>query len=78
PVREFFESVDERVQDSLVASLEILRRRNVQARAPLVRHLDGKLGELRDEVRTNIFRVINFFSHERRIILLHAFQKKTQ
>lgn len=78
PVREFFESVGAGVQDSLAASIEILRRRNIQARSPLVRHLDGKLWELRDEVRTNIYRVIYFFYSGRRIVLLHAFQKKTQ
>lgn len=78
PVREFFESVDMRVQESLLASVELLRSRNVQARMPLARHLDGKLWELRDEVRTNIYRVIYFFYSGKRIVLVHAFQKKSQ
>jgi phage-related protein len=52
--------------------------RNLQARPPLVRHVDGKLWELREESQTNIFRVLYFFYTGRRIILLHGFVKKTQ
>jgi phage-related protein len=59
-------------------SIEQLRIRNVAAREPLVRKLDGKLWELREESRTNIYRVIYCFFTGRRIVLLHGFQKKTQ
>jgi phage-related protein len=78
PVREFLDSLDETTQESLLVAVEMLRVRNVQAREPLVRHLEGKLWELRRESRTNIYRVIYFFFIGRRIVLLHAFQKKTQ
>ena len=78
PVREFLDTLDDAAQESLLAGLELLRARNVRAREPLVRHLDGKLWELRRESRTNIYRVIYFFFAGRRIILLHGFQKKTQ
>ncbi len=78
PVREFLESLDETAQESLLVAVEMLRVRNVQAREPLVRHLEGKLWELRRESRTNIYRVIYFFFVGRRIVLLHGFQKKTQ
>ena len=52
--------------------------RNVQAREPLVKHLEDKLWELREESRTNIYRIIYFFYTGRRIVFLHGFQKKTQ
>src|SRR6266516_3325641 len=78
PVRELLNSLDETAQESLLVGIELLRNRNVTAREPLVRHLEGKLWELRRESRTNIFRVIYFFFTGRRIVLLHAFQKKTQ
>lgn len=58
--------------------MQQLRARNVTAREPLVRHLEGKLQELREESRTNIYRIIYFLSSGRQIVLLHAFQKKTQ
>jgi len=77
-VRALRESLDETDQESSLVAVEMLRVRNVQAREPLVRHLEGKLWELRRESRTNIYRVIYFFFVARRIVLLHGFQKKTQ
>jgi phage-related protein len=59
-------------------AVEQLEQRNVLAREPLVRHLEGQLWELRLESRTNIYRVVYFFYTGRRIVLLHGFQKKTQ
>lgn len=78
PVEEFLDSLDEKTRARFGWSMEQLRVRNVQARAPLVRQLEGDLWELREESRTNIYRVIYFFYRRRRIIFLHGFQKKTQ
>lgn len=78
PVRDFLRTLDEEAQQSIGWAIEQLRLRNVTARQPLVRHLEGKLWELRRESKTNIYRVIYFFFTGRRIVLLHGFQKKTQ
>jgi phage-related protein len=78
PVRDFLQSLDEDAQQSIGWAIEQLRVRNIQAREPLVRHLDDKLWELRRESRTNIYRVIYFFFSGRKIVLVHGFQKKTQ
>ena len=78
PVEEFLDSLDEKTRARFRWSLEQLRERNVLAREPLVRHLEGELWEVREESRTNIYRVIYFFFTGRRIVLLHGFQKKTQ
>jgi phage-related protein len=78
PVREFLQDLDEEAQASLGWAIEQLRLRNVQAREPLVRHLEGKLWELRRESRTNIYRLIYFFASGQRIVFVHGFQKKTQ
>lgn len=59
-------------------SIEQLRVRNVRAQEPLVRHLEGKLWELREESSTNIYRLLYFFFSGRRIVFVHGFQKKTQ
>jgi phage-related protein len=37
-----------------------------------------KLWELREESGTNIYRILYFMASGRRIVLLHAFQKKTR
>ncbi len=78
PVEVFLDGLDPKTRARFLWSMEQLRVRNVQAREPLVRHLDDKLWELREESRTNIYRVIYFFYTGRRIVFVHGFQKKTQ
>jgi phage-related protein len=77
PVEEFLDSLDLKTRARFRWSMEQLRLRNVQAREPLVRHLEGDLWELREESRTDIYRIVYFFFTGRRIIFLHGFQKKT-
>ncbi len=77
-MEEFISRLDKKTQTRLEWSIERLRQRNVQAREPLVKHIEGKIWELRDESRGNAYRVFYFAMIGRRIVLLHAFQKKTQ
>lgn len=77
-MREFLRSLDRRTQDRFAWSIEQLRLRNLQARAPLVRHIEGKLWELREESQTNIYRIFYAFLPDRSILLLHGFQKRIQ
>jgi phage-related protein len=79
PVEEFLDSLDRKTRARFGWSMEQLRVRNVQAREPLVRHLEGDLWELREEKSgRNIYRIIYFFFTGRRIVFVHGFQKKTQ
>ncbi len=78
PVEEFLGSLDLKTQARFDWSIEQLRVRNVAAQEPLVRHVGGKLWELRRESGTNIYRLLYFFFTGRRIVFVHGFQKKTQ
>ncbi|MGZ3610622.1 MAG: type II toxin-antitoxin system RelE/ParE family toxin [Ktedonobacteraceae bacterium] len=78
PIREFLQNLDLKTQARFMWSIEQLRVRNVRAQEPLVRHLEGKLWELREESGTNIYRLLYFFFSGRRIVFVHGFQKKTQ
>src|SRR5437763_421820 len=78
PVAQFLASLDLKTRTRFDWSIEQLRLRNVQAREPLVKHLEGKLWELREESQTNIYRLLYFFFTGRRIVFLHGFQKKGQ
>jgi phage-related protein len=78
PVADFLRHLDQRAKARLDWALEQLRLRNVQARSPLVTHLEGKIWELRRESDTNIYRLLYAFLSGRRILILHGFQKKTQ
>jgi phage-related protein len=77
PIGEFLASLDQKTQLGFAWSIEQLRVRNVRAREPLARHLEGDIWELREESSTNLYRLLCFFSTGRRIVFLHGFQKKT-
>jgi phage-related protein len=78
PVEGFLDSLDSMTRARFRWSMEQLRVRNIKAREPLVKHLEDKLWELREESSTNIYRIIYVFFKGRRIVFLHGFQKKTQ
>lgn len=78
PVLEFLQSLDERTVARFDWSIEQLRLRNTRATAPLVRHIDGRLWELRRTSNGNIYRIMYFFFTGRRIVFVHGFQKKTE
>lgn len=78
PVEEFLDHLDAKTRARFIWSLEQLKEQNVRAREPLVKHLEGKLWELRRASDGNIFRVLYFIYTGRNIVLLHGFQKKTQ
>jgi phage-related protein len=78
PVREFLLGLDEKTQARLLQSFDWLKERNIHAREPLVKHIEGKLWKLREESNTNIYRVFYVFFAGKRIVLLHGFTKKTQ
>ncbi len=78
PITTFLESLDSKTQARFAWSIEQLRMRNVQAREPLVRHIEDDIWELREESSTNIYRIMYVFFTGRKIVLLHGFQKKTQ
>ena len=78
PVQAFLQDLDLKTQARFAWSIEQLRRRNISAREPLVRHVEGKLWELREESGTNNYRLLYVFFSGRRIVFLHGFQKMTR
>ena len=78
PVQAFVDGLDKKTQARLNWSIEQLRIRNVQAGEPLVKHLEGKLWELRRTSSGNIYRLLYFFFTGRKIVFVHGFQKKSQ
>lgn len=78
PVAEFLKGLDDKTQARFIYSIEQLRVLNVHATEPLVKHLEGKLWELRRASSGNIYRLLYFFFTGRKIVFVHGFQKKTQ
>ena len=78
PVRAFLATLDRKTLTRFDWSIEQLRILNTHAHEPLVKHLDGKLWELRRASTGNIYRLLYFFFTGRKIVFVHGFQKKTQ
>jgi len=85
-VRTFSPLVDDEIRalpDELLARLvrltETIERYGLEALAPSQRkHLEGKLWELRVRGKDGIARAIYVTVAGREVVILHAFQKKTQ
>ncbi len=78
PVEEFLASLDAAVRAKIVRSLELLRTQQIVP-AKFWKKLSGHdLWEVRVEYAGNIYRVLATFAKNNRVILLHAFQKKSQ
>jgi phage-related protein len=78
PVEDFLSDLDLKTQARFDWSIEQLRVLNVQAKEPLVKHVEGKIWELRRASSRNIYRLLYFFFTGREIVFVHGFQKKTQ
>jgi phage-related protein len=76
PVQEYIDKLSSREAARLTHVLEMLRRSGTGLGAPHARSLGGKLWELRITGSLQ-HRVLYFAASGRRLILLHAFTKKT-
>lgn len=78
PVREFLDSLDIKMRQKMLRSVQALQDMGVSLRMPLSESLDDGIFELRAKVGTNISRVMYFFVIGNRAVLTHGFIKKTQ
>lgn len=79
PVDAEIEDLPMALRVRLVRLLEVVENVGVNAlRAPHVRHLEGKLWELRVKAREGIARGIYVTATGRRIVVLHVFVKKSR
>jgi len=78
PVKKFIRSLDKETKARFAALIDLLRENEGKLDFPHARKLEGKLWELRLSSKTNIYRAVYFTHSNQRIVILHAFQKKTQ
>ncbi len=78
PVEEFLKGLDDKTQARFIWSIGLLQVQNTHAGEPLVKHIEGKIWELRRASSGNIYRLMYFFFTGRKIVFVHGFQKKTQ
>jgi len=78
PVATFLEQLPPRARGHIVHQIDLLQERGPTLGMPYVRHLQGKIWELRVRTRGTAYRLFYSFHTGRRIIFLHAFVKKTK
>ncbi len=78
PVVEFIEQQSKRNQAKILAELDDLVEFGLMPRGGKLRHIEGKLWELRFRGEGLHFRLVYFAHTGRKIVVLHGFCKKTR
>lgn len=78
PVQEYLETLDEKYQAKIVSYIELLRAHGGKLYEPYAKHIKGSIWELRIDFSRLASRIFYFLATEKRIVLLHAFMKKTE
>lgn len=78
PVLEYVNKLKTKEQTKIFKYIEFLRENRGILDEPYARHIKGKIRELRVDFSQNRHRIFYFAFVKRKIILLHAFLKKTK
>ena len=76
-VREYIERLNLKERAKVLKYIDFLRQNDGKLDEPYSRHIEGKIRELRVDFHRNRHRIFYFTFIGRKIILLHAFLKKT-
>ena len=77
PVKAYIDGVTEKEQAKIFTYIELLRKMGGYLDEPYAKHITGKIRELRVDFSRSRHRIFYFIFIGRKIILLHAFLKKT-
>ncbi len=77
PVKDYLETLDEKYQAKIIAYIELLRAHGGRLHEPYAKQIKGSIWELRVDFGRLASRMFYFLSVGKRIVLLHAFMKKT-
>lgn len=77
PVLEYLDTLSEKVQAKIISYIDLLLENRGKLKYPYARHIKGKIWELRIDFAKNYYRIFYFIFVGKRIVLLHAFSKKT-
>ena len=78
PVQEFLDKLPEKHHAKALRDIDVLEKYGIALTEPHVKHIKGKLWELRIKSASDISRVFYFIHVGKNIVLLHGFVKKTQ
>ena len=78
PVSDFIEALDKKSRAKVYQYLNILEKEGPNLLRPYADHVRGKIRELRVRFSSINVRIFYFFFLQDKIVLLHAFKKKTR
>lgn len=78
PVREFLNSLDNKMLAKALRTIDLLEMNGPELRAPYSKHLRNGIFELRVRSGNNNTRIMYFFYVGKKVILTNGFMKKTQ
>lgn len=78
PIQVFLESLPEKLHAKALRDIDMLEKYGTMLTEPHVKHVEGKLWELRVKLGNDISRIFYFIAVRDTIVLLHGFVKKTQ
>jgi phage-related protein len=78
PVQEFLDKLPVKHHAKALRDIDVLEKYGTALTKPHVKHIKGKLWELRIKSLSDISRIFYFVSIGKNIVLLHGFVKKTQ
>ena len=78
PVSDFIEALDKKSRAKVYQYLNLLEKEGPNLLRPYADHVRGKIRELRVRFSSINVRIFYFFFLQDKIVLLHAFKKKTQ
>lgn len=78
PVKDFINELNKKSRAKIDRYIELLEQYGPDLLRPYADHVRNKIRELRVRVTDGNVRIFYFFFIDRKIILLHAFKKKTQ
>jgi phage-related protein len=79
PVREFIDEQTAKVREKIFSDLQRLVQFNIKLGPPYAKKVEGRdFWELRTKLGSDIYRTFYFAHTDKKFVLLHAFQKKSQ
>ena len=77
-IKEFLNDLPDKELAKVLHEIELLELYGTELQGPHTKHIDGPIWELRTKFSSNVHRIFYFVWNNNKIILLHAFTKKTQ
>lgn len=77
PVEKYLEKLDIKEQSKIAKFIEFLRLSVGCSNPPFIKHIKGKIWELKVDFSHNKYRLFYFIFIKKTIIILHVFRKKT-